>query len=67
MTSHDWKPITTAPLTGKFLIAEYAPTNWAYSITTVCLSRDNPRLREISLRYAAAWCEMLPEPPECCR
>lgn len=58
----EWQPISTAPHEGKFLVAEYAPTNWAYSVKTVRIIEGlSPRLRQIQLQYARAW---MPYPPE---
>ena len=60
----EWQPIETAPKEGKFLVASYAPTNWAYTVLTVVVYEDMPkRLREIRLQYATAWMP-LPPPPE---
>lgn len=60
-----WQPLSTAPRDGKFLVAKYAPTNWAYSIETVQTNSNMPpRHRAIQLRYARAWQPMLDEPPE---
>lgn len=58
-----WRPMETAPKEGKFLVAEYAPTNWAYWPKTVSLrSDDPPRHRETLLKNARAWMP-LPAPP----
>lgn len=59
----EWRPIDTAPKSGKFLVAVYAPTNWSYWVSTVNLhEEDGPRLREMRLKYARAWMPMIPEP-----
>lgn len=58
-----WQPMETAPREGKILIAEYAPTNWAYWVNTVVLTPAlGPRRRELQLRYARAWMYPPPEP-----
>ncbi len=58
-----WRPIATAPTSGKILVASYAPTNWAYFVSTVHLHPEmSPRHRENQLRYARAWQPMPDEP-----
>lgn len=58
-----WQPMETLPMAGKFLLATYAPTNWAYWVNTVVLhAEDPPRLRETRIRYARAWMHMPKEP-----
>lgn len=58
-----WKPLSTLPKEGKFLLARYAPTNWQYWVETEPFYlNEPPRLRENKLRYARAWDEMPPEP-----
>lgn len=60
--SEEWQDISTAPHEGKFLVAEYAPTNWAYYVKTVRIIEGMPeRHRDIQLRYATHW---MPYPPE---
>lgn len=58
-----WQPIETAPHEGKFLVAMYAPTNWAYHVATVVVYPEMPRVREQRLRYCRSWMPMPPEPP----
>lgn len=62
-TCNGWQPIETAPRDGKFLVAQYAPTSWAYHVTTVHIPEgDYEHYREGRLRYARAW-RPLPAPP----
>ena len=61
----EWKPIATIPTNGRFLVAKYAPTNWAYHIQSISLCEDlHPRQREMYLKYARAWMDAPPEPPQ---
>lgn len=57
-----WQDISTAPHEGKFLVAQYAPTNWAYRVNTVVVYPDMPKVRVQHLRYCTHWMPMLPEP-----
>lgn len=58
----EWMPIDTAPHEGKFLVAEYAPTNWSYYVKTVRCFPEMPKVREQHLRYCTHWMPMPPEP-----
>lgn len=71
MSQEGWRPISTAPKTGKFLVARYAPTNWSYTVSTVFLhdygnsERDKKSMwtqRRIALQYARAWMPIPDEP-----
>ncbi len=59
----EWQDISTAPHSGKFLVAMYAPTSWAYYVDTVVVYQEMPKVREQRLRYCTHWMPMLPEPP----
>lgn len=58
-----WRKIETLPKSGKFILAEYGPTNWAYIVTTRLFHEDDTkRMRELKIRYARGWAEMPQEP-----
>lgn len=60
----EWRPLDTLPREGRFLLAVYAPTSWAYWVSTVDLrAEESERSRAMKLRYARAWMP-LPEPPQ---
>ena len=60
-----WRSLDTAPKTGTFLVAQYAPTNWSYYVATVRIPEGmGDRFRERQLLYARAWMPV-PAPPEC--
>ncbi len=59
----EWKPISTIPDEGKFILAIYAPTNWSLYVQSIRLDKAyGPRHKELQLRYARAW-DYMPEEP----
>ena len=59
-----WQPISTAPTSGKFMIATYFPSSWGWQIETVSFGDDSEaRNQAYRLKYAKAWRPMLEEPP----
>jgi hypothetical protein len=64
MMENPWQPMATLPLSGNVLLAKYAPTSWAYYVTSDLFYPDMPpKLREMRCRWAVAWAPIPPEPP----
>lgn len=67
-SENKWLPIESHPKDGTpFLIAEYAPTSWAYHVRHVrplpyVKDANLARFLETSIRYARGWMP-LPVPP----
>jgi len=61
MTAFNWKPIRDIPEKGKFVVASYAPTNWAYHIRTINL-HGIQKHNEMLTKYCVAW-DYMPEEP----
>lgn len=60
-----WRPLSSLPRAGKFLIAAYSSKRGTFWVRTVRIRpEDPPHTLETALRGARAWMPLMPEPPE---